>query len=190
MNRLPHRQDFKLRLAFSDSDGLPVNMKGVDVDMWFYTRPGSSAYLSAARSGICNRCSVLDDGSLLVTFDDHKLPAGQLHAEIAIHADDETMPDGTRDIHFKPAIPIELTDTTCPPRPGHALQQSGQPILVNITIPISRPNLSHHITQDELDKAIQGIKDRIDDIQPCNLIPATDKQIADIASMFATGIQN
>ncbi len=164
MNRIPHRSDFKLRLAFSDADKLPVSMKGVDIDLWFSTKPGAAVFFAAVRSGICNGCEILDDGSLLVSFDDHRLAPGQLHADIAIHSDDESMPDGKNDIHLKPAIPLELTDSACS-RPSHpfgkpcdSVQPGGmQPILVNITIPMKRPNLSHHVTKDELDKAILGM---------------------------------
>lgn len=185
MNRLPYRSDFRLRLAFSDADSLPVSMKGVDVDLWFTTKAGGSVYLAAARSGIYNRCSVLDDGSLLVMFDDHGLQPGQLKAEIAIHADDEALPDGRRDIHLKPVIPIELTDSSCSrPLSGNHTVSDSQPILVNIRLPYSRPDLSHHITQAELENALKALREQIND-SGCNLSPATEQEIEAIADIFS-----
>lgn len=183
MNRIPHRSDFKLRLAFNDADKAPVSMKNCDIDLWFSTRPGAPVFFAACRSGICNNCELLDDGSLLVIFDDHRLQPGQLNAQIAIHSDDEAMPDGKNDIHLKPAIPVELTDQLCsrPGRPSAAQSQIGQPILVNITIPMRRPNLSHHVTRDEMEKAIAGMSSTLK-------IPETAEEadIQPIISMFAT----
>ncbi len=189
MRRLPHRSDFRLRLAFSDADGLPVSMAGVDIDLWFTTRPGGQAYFAAVRSGVCNRCEILDDGSLVVIFDGHRLAPGQLKAEINIHTDDETMPDGKRDINLKPAIPLELTDSPACPSPGRHQVDPQQPILVNVTIPISRPQLSHHVTLDEMDKAIKQAKEdlgkRIDEISTCGCEMATPAEIDAIAGMFS-----
>lgn len=182
MNRIPHRSDFRIRLAFSDADRLPVSMAGVDIDLWFSTRPGAPVFFAGCRSGVCNSCEILDDGSLLVMFDDHRLAPGQISADFAIHSDDESMPDGKRDIHIKPPIPIELTDSTCsrPSRPGIPQKDTGQPILVNVTIPISRPNLSHHVTRDELQKALKGMAATLD-------VPkiAGDDEISPIISIFS-----
>lgn len=190
MNRIPHRSDFKLRLAFSDADRLPVSMKGVDFDLWFSTRPGAAVFFAAARSGVCNCCEILDDGSVLVSFDDHRLAPGQLLADIAIHSDDESMPDGKSDIHLRPAIPVELTDSACS-RPSHPFGKNcgdgqpggAQPILVNITIPMKRPNLSHHVTRDELDKAILGMAQTLE-------IPkeADDGDIQHIVDIFSISV--
>lgn len=185
MNRLPYRSDFALRLVFHDADNLPISMKGVDIDLWFSTKPGGAIFLAAARNAITTNCQVLDDGSLLVKFDDHRLQPGQLMAKIAIHSDDETMPDGKRDIHISPVIPIELTESTCS-APGHRHDTSGlgQPILVNIEIPISRPQLSHHITYDELNTAVNSLREEISRIRPCETEPATDKEIEEITNIF------
>ena len=189
MNRITHRSDFLIRFAFSDADKFPVSMKGVDFEAWFMTRPGDSVFMAACRVGICRNCEILDDGSLLVRFDDHHLPPGQLSADFSIHSDDEAMPDGKRDIRIRPVIPVELVEGTLPGsclRPhGHPGPDGDNPILVNVTIPMHRPNLSRHVTQDELDKAVQSIRDEIKNIKPCDMDIAGDDQITLITSIFS-----
>lgn len=162
MNRIPHKSDFLLRLAFSDSEGLPVSMRGVDFEIWFSTKPGCPVYFIAARSGICNSCEILDDGSVLAKMDNHRLSPGQLLADLTIHADDETLPDGCHDINIKPVIPVELTDSPVRPVCKPAGDTGSQPILVNVTIPMRRPNLTHHVTQQELEDALNGFSGQLD----------------------------
>lgn len=197
MFRINHHSDFALRLVFSDADRLPVKMNGVDFDFWFSTKPGAAVFFAASRAGICNACEILDDGSVLVRFDSHRLQPGQLQADFAIHSDDESMPDGKNDIRLRPVIPVELTDSpfpnpSCdrhgPKRPPHhhgpfppddppGLSASN-PIIVNITIPLHRPDLSHHVTRDELETALKSFALSID------VNPADKADIDPILKMF------
>lgn len=192
MNRIAHKSDFLIRFAFSDADRLPVSMKGVDFEAWFMTRPGATVFMAAQRLGITTNCEILDDGSLLVRFDDHHLPPGQLAADFAIHSDDEAMPDGKRDIRIRPVIPVELVEGTLPGscrHPGQAFDidnHSREPILVNVTIPLHRPDLSRHVTHDELQKAVSALQKSIDEIRPCDMTVATDEEIKSIYEIFST----
>ncbi|MCM1522787.1 MAG: hypothetical protein NC039_09080 [Muribaculaceae bacterium] len=207
MNRIPHRSDFTIRFAFSDADSLPVSMKAVDFEMWFMTKPGAGVFMAAQRLGICTGCEILTDGSVLVRFDDHHLPPGQLACDIAIHSDDENMPDGKRDIRVRPVIPVELTEGTLPgtchrpraaaPSPGGEGWGGAAPILVNVKIPFSRPVLSRHITKSELDDAIMQLQsasdrriaeltEKIEAVAPCEMTVATDQDIAALTALFTT----
>lgn len=192
MNRIAHKSDFLIRFAFSDADRLPVSMKGVDFEAWFSTRPGAPVFMAAQRLGITTNCEILDDGSMLVRFDDHHLAPGQLAADFAIHSDDEAMPDGKRDIRIRPAIPVELVEGTMP---GSCRRQNiafdidhsrPEPILVNVTIPLHRPDLSRHVTHDELQAAVKALQERIDGITPCDMTIAADDEIASLAGLFST----
>lgn len=199
MNRIPHKSDFTIRFAFSDADSLPVSMKAVDFEMWFMTKPGAGVFMAAQRLGICTYCEILTDGSVLVRFDDHHLPPGQLTCDIAIHSDDENMPDGKRDIRIRPVIPVELTEGTLPGSchrpPSHEGREGEGLILVNVKIPFSRPVLSRHITKTELDDAIMQLQtaseekiaeltEKIQAVKPCDMTPATDEEIGALAALF------
>ena len=174
MQRIPHNTDLSLRLVFSDADNSPVPMKDVDFEMWFSTRPGTEAYLAACRSGISLNCSILDDCSVLVSLDNHRLPPGLLKTQITIHADSEIMPDGCHDIRVSPNIPVELVDSHCL-RHSHSHTPQA-PVLVNVTLPLHRPNLTHHITQKELDEALKGFNINLS---------AKDDDIAEIIALYS-----
>lgn len=196
MNRIPHRSDFLIRFAFSDADKLPVSMKGVDFEAWFVSRPGAGVFMAAQRLGMTTNCEILDDGSLLIRFDDHHLPPGQLKADFSIHSDDEAMPDGKRDIRIRPVIPVELVEGTLPgsclhhPSTGGMQQDGGNLILVNVSIPLHRPDLSRHVTHDELQKAVAGIQKQINGIKPCDMSIASDDEIKDITDIFSASCLN
>lgn len=193
MNRIPHKSEFNIRFAFSDTDSLPVSMKGVDFEMWFMTKPGAGVFMAAQRLGICTFCEILDDGSVLVRFDDHHLAPGQLTCDISIHSDDENMPDGKRDIRIKPALPVELVEGVMPGT-CHRLppKVDGGPILVNVRIPFSRPVLSRHVTKTELDDAISQLNSTYEDryetlsrqVSSVNMSIASDEEIADVTKLF------
>lgn len=202
MNRIPADSDFALRFVFSDIDGLPVPMKGTEFDMWFTTRPGAPSYFAACRQGVCRSCSILDDGSVLVPFDRHGLAPGQLSADIAIHADDETMEDGCADIRLRPAVPVEIVDRGGfshvgfvrpphgAPRPGGCgcpavpdvkppSSPAAAPIIVQVTVPGRRPNLSKHVTHQELQDALSGIAGALS-----IPTPAEDPEIQAVCAVF------
>lgn len=148
-------------------------MKDAEFDIWLFTKPGSDPYLAACRNGICYSCEILPDGSLLINIDNHCMPPGELKAKITIHADSETMHDGCHDIRLTPKIPVELIDSHCV---HHCHSHTPQtPIIVNVSLPMHRPCLGHHVTQKELDNAINGIY---------GIIGADDTDIEDIIAMF------
>lgn len=205
MNRIDSRSDFSLRMAFHDNKGMPVSMKNVDFDLWFATRALDNVYLAAQQSGVTNNCQILDDGSVLVHFDRHNLAPGQLTATLRLHIEDHDLPDGSREIEIKPAIPIELTDArnSMPTRSGSCHQalpcsnhDPSHPVLVNIRIPWSNPDLTTHVTRqqltkelDELRKENEALRNQISELQGMSHTPpgtATDDQIDNILSNFRT----
>lgn len=174
MHRIPHNTDLSIRLVFSDADNAPVQMNGVDFDIWFTTRAGTEAFLAACHSGIYLNCEILPDCSILVHLDNHRLAPGTLRTQIIIHADSEVMPDGCHDIRLSQNLPVELVDSHCMHHGHNHAPQA--PVIVNITLPLHRPNLTHHITQKELDDALKGFN--------INLA-AKDDDIAEIIAIYS-----
>lgn len=157
MNRIHFKSDFKLRLAFSDADGEPIPMNDLDFDFWFFTKSGSQSYLVARQGSACRRCRILEDGSVLALFDAHSLQPGQLLCDFTIHACDSDLPDASNEINVAPVIPLELVETRCNSHGLHpSVPDTMQPILVNISIPLHRPMLQHHVTRKELMDAINA----------------------------------
>ncbi len=155
MQRISHNTDLSLRLVFSDADNAPVQMNDVDFDMWFTTRSGAEPFLAACRSGIYLNCEILPDCSVMVHLDNHRLKPGIIKAQMTIHTDSEVMPDGCHDIRINQTIPVELIESHCTHHGHNHTPQA--PIIVNVTLPLHRPNLTHHVTQKELDDALKGL---------------------------------
>lgn len=185
MNRINSRQDFSIRLVFSDPEGRPLSMKDADFDLWFSTRQDGPVYFAAQRSAVCNNCRILDDGSVLVSLDNHRLPPGQLHTSLILHVDSHDMPDGVQDIHLSPVIPVEIIDgPACPHRPagsGHH-QTDNKIILVNIKVNLRHVDLRRHVTQTEINDIVAALNRKIDSITPCDM--TVSDSIDDITSLF------
>lgn len=100
--QINYKSDFKL---FEERDG----GKGFDVPFVFrhFTLAGSG-YECSHVDGEYHNCKPLDDGRLMVIFDNHGLPAGQLVCERHFYLTDKDYHDGICDLWDKRAVDVFL----------------------------------------------------------------------------------
>lgn len=100
--QINYKSDFKL---FEERDG----GKGFDVPFVFrYSTLAGSGYEVSHVDGEYHNCKPLDDGRLMVIFDNHGLPAGQLVCERHFYLTDKDYHDGICDLWDKRAVDVFL----------------------------------------------------------------------------------
>lgn len=100
--QINYKSDFKL---FEERDG----GKGFDVPFVFrYSTLAGSGYECSHVDGEYHNCKPLDDGRLMVIFDNHGLPAGQLVCERHFYLTDKDFHDGICDLWDKRAVNVLL----------------------------------------------------------------------------------
>ena len=100
--QINYKSDFKL---FEERDG----GKGFDVPFVFrYSTLAGSGYECSHVDGEYHNCKPLDDGRLMVIFDNHGLPAGQLVCERHFYLTDKDYHDGICDLWDKRAVDVFL----------------------------------------------------------------------------------
>ena len=94
--KVNHRSDFTLRLTLCDLQGERLNLHAANLTLNFFTATPAVAYTASLRAGVCSNCRIEPDGTLLVVFNDHRLPLGALQCRMTLLIEDDTFPDGTR----------------------------------------------------------------------------------------------
>lgn len=208
MLRIPFRQDFAIRFIFEDIDGFPVSLKDVPADFWLSTRQGGPTFGAFLRPDTSLNCMLLDDGSVLVNVCGHRLLPGKLKASIVINGTDVVSescpghhhfgdkferplpppppygapahhhPNHCSNITLTPNVPVELVDAASF---SNAIKQydPSQPVIVHARFNIRRPSLQKHVTEREMNQAIDNAMEKFHEDKF-----ADEQDVLDVTSMF------
>lgn len=101
--KLYFKSDFKVFLSASDNWAVPFRIK-------FWTGSPSSSFIACHHGTEYNNCKLLEDGRLMVAFDDHKMGRGKLMMEVHLFLSDENYRTGVCDQVIAPqAVVCQVT---------------------------------------------------------------------------------
>ncbi len=113
-----YKNDFTCPIRLLDRDGAEVVVGDRDFTAVFHTglrkrppapgQPGSR-YTASRVGGRLENCTVGDDGRITAVFDNHGLPPGPLHCELAVLTPDDQFPDGNRRAVFRGYLGVMLS---------------------------------------------------------------------------------
>lgn len=101
--KLYFKSDFKVFLSASDNWAVPFKIK-------FWTGSPSSSFIACHHGTEYNNCKLLEDGRLMVAFDDHNMGRGKLMMEVHLFLNDEDYRTGICDQVIAPqAVVCQVT---------------------------------------------------------------------------------
>lgn len=113
-----YKNDFTCPIRLLDRDGAEVVVGDRDFTAVFHTGlrkhppalglPGAR-YTASRVGGRLENCTVGDDGRITAVFDNHGLPPGPLHCELAVLTPDDQFPDGNRRAVFRGYLGVMLS---------------------------------------------------------------------------------
>lgn len=101
--KLYFKSDFKVLLSASENWRVPFHIK-------FWTGSPSSCFCATFDGHEYKNCKLLDDGRLVVAFDDHKMGRGRLMMEVHLYLNDEDYKSGICDQVIAPQAVVCKVD--------------------------------------------------------------------------------